>query len=403
MWWLYLWFLAGVSGLAHRRVSLSLVRNSSQSGYEAYQHPILQYATSVVVQASLGNQTLGLMPDTGSFDVLISSVLCEKCSSKKYRTTESKNFRISSPLQKSTFHFGPGDVTALRAYDSFVAGPFEVAKMPLWLISGISPGLYEAFATPEFDGLLGLGLSRSSAAEEMGVQSYSFCLQTFVSSWFSSGFLHWNGRDNLNFLWSEPIQSTDDFHWQLAPREVTLGTEDFCNGRCSAVLDSGTSILAAPSSVAVRLERSLPEVPANCSLEGLPSLTMQLTGGRKIIFPPSAYVMKLHGNYREFDSLALDGSIVWRRPKTNSTSSEACAPIFQITRSGHWILGLPFFRQYAVHFDRREKAMSFATNTGGTCGSGSSLSVHKHQGAHSALGVVAVDAADLSKALKRRE
>jgi hypothetical protein len=360
----------------------------------------------LVVQASLGNQTLGLMPDTGSFDVLISSVLCEKCRSKKYRATESKAFHFSSPLKKSTFHFGPGDVTALRAYDSFAAGPFEVAKMPLWLISGISPGLYEAFATPEFDGLLGLGLSYSTAAEEMSVKSYSLCLQTFVSSWFSSGFLHWNGRDDHNFRWSDPIHSTDDFHWQLDLREVTFSNQSLslCSGQCTAVLDSGTSIIAAPSSSAFSLEMSLPEVPANCSLDGLPTLVLQLTGGRELMLPPSAYVVKLGGNHEAFESLAQNGTIVWRRPKTNgtnATSSKACAPMFQITRSGHWILGLPFFRQYAVDFDRREKSMSFATNTGGTCGPSTSLAVHRHKS--NPYGVVEVDATDLSKALKRRQ
>lgn len=396
---LHLWLLAVVSSLASKKARLTLARNSSKLGFEAYQHPIIQYATSMVIQTSLGNQTLRLVPDTGSFDLLISSVLCEKCKSKKYRATESKSFHIATPLKQNTFHFGTGDLTALRAYDSFAAGPFEVAKMPLWLISSISPGLEAAFATPEFDGLLGLGLSRSSAAEEMGVRSYTFCLQTFVSSWFSGGFLHWNGRDDHNFQWSEAIHSMDSFHWQLEPREVKLGTHELCNGRCSAVLDSGTSILAAPNSAALRLERSLPEVPGNCSLEGLPSLTMRLSGGRDVVFPPSAYVMKLDGNYTVFDSLALDGAIVWRRPQDGS--SRPCAPMFQITRSGHWILGLPFFRQYAVHFDRREKAMRFATNKGGTCGPGSSFSARKH--AANPQGAVEVDSTQLFQALKRRE
>lgn len=375
-------------------------RNSTKMGYE---HPILQYATSVVIQASLGNQTLALMPDTGSFDVLISSVLCEKCRSKRYRATESKTFKFESPMKTNTFHFGTGDVTALQAYDDFTAGPFFVPQMPVWLISGITPGLYAAFGTPEFDGLLGLGLSRSSAAEEMGIRSFSVCLQTFVSSWFSGGFLHWNGRDEHNFQWSTPMRSVDDFHWQLEPRQIKLGTHQVCNGPCSAVLDSGTSILAAPSSSALHLKRSLPEVPSNCSLEGLPSLVMQLTDGRELILSPASYVMKLQGNYDVFDSLASSGKIVWRRPaanSSNSTRSRTCVPMFQITSSGHWILGMPFIREYAVHFDRDAKTMSFATNKGGMCGSGSSFSAKKPNGNPS--GIVEVDSTDLFQALKRR-
>jgi len=139
-------------------------KNNAQQGY---QHSILQYATSMAIETFLGNQSLRLMPDTGSFDVLVSSVLCTKCKSKKYRVTESPDFSLESPTKEHTFHFGSGDVEAVQAYDRFDAGPFTVAKMPLWLISSISPSLYEAFGSTEFDGLLGLGLSRSSAAEQM--------------------------------------------------------------------------------------------------------------------------------------------------------------------------------------------------------------------------------------------
>lgn len=366
----------------------------------AYRHPILQYATSVVVQASLGQQTLGLIPDTGSFDVLVSSVLCEKCKSKKYRVTESSSFKLASPMKQTTFHFGPGDVTALQAYDRFEAGPFTISKMPVWLISQISPSLYPSFQSTEFDGLMGLGLSRSAVAEEMGVKSYTLCLQTFVSSWWSSGFLHWNGRDDHSFQWGPSIRSWDTFHWQVRASQIEFGDTWICSG-CTAVLDSGTSILAVPTYEALRLEKNLPEVPANCSLEGLPSLKMQLTGGQSLTLPPAAYVMKLHGDTEVFDGLEKDGAIVWRRPKSNTTGSQQCAPMFQITKSGHWILGMPFFREYAAHFDRRKKSMSFAKNKGGKCGPGSSFSAHHAPQAY-ASGVVEVESSDLAKALERR-
>lgn len=415
MSWLCVFLLVTASGLVrallHNEAGKALSRkpsslqnrtrtNSSKMGY---QHPILQYATSLVIQTSLGNQTLGLMPDTGSFDVLVSSVLCEKCKSKRYRATESPNFKLGSPMKTNTFHFGTGDVTAVRAYDRFSAGPFTVPKMPLWLISEISPSLYEAFATTEFDGLMGLGLSRSSVAEEMGVQSFSLCLQTFVSAWWSGGHLHWNGRDESNFQWSQSVQSKDDFHWQLQPSRVQLGAQQLCSSSCSAVLDSGTSILAAPSSVAARLQTALPVVPANCSMEKLPSLKIQLTDGQTLLLPPSAYVIKLHGNTDVFDSMARDGTIVWRKPeplKGNATESQRCAPMFQITKSGHWILGMPFFREYAVHFNRIQQSMSFAENKGGQCGPGSSLTGREPTA--NLPGVVEVDSSDLAKALERR-
>lgn len=362
---------------------------------QGYQHSILQYATSMAIETFLGNQSVRLMPDTGSFDVLVSSVLCTKCKSKKYRVTESSDFSLEVPTKEHTFHFGSGDVQAVQAYDRFDAGPFTVPKMPLWLISSISPSLYEAFGSTEFDGLLGLGLDRSSAAEQMRVTSFSLCLQPFVSSWFSGGTLRWNGRDEHSFEWSPSVTSMDSFHWQVQAEGVKLGTSHV--GAGSIVFDTGTSILAAPKDSAYHLEKALPEVPANCSLEGIPSLTMKLTDGQLLTLSPSAYVIKLGGNTDVFDTMAKEGTIVWRKPKTDESK---CAPMFQITQSGHWILGMPFFREYAVHFDRIQMSMSFAKNKGGTCGPGSSFALRKPDVNH--VGVVEVDSSVLAKALERR-
>lgn len=351
------------AALQQEEISSSLPAKSMHSG-TSWVHPVVQYATTVVVPVSLGNQTVDLMPDTGSFDVLVTSSLCKECSSK-YKATHSADFHLDSPVQSKTFHFGSGDLEAVHAFDHFEAGPYEVQQMPMWLISKLSPELYDAFDSSEMQGVLGLGLMRSIAAEEMGIHQFSLCLHTFnVNSWWNGGVVHWNGRaESLD--WSPQLSTTSDFHWKLDTHSVHLGHVEICGSRCSAIVDSGTSILAVPQQKAFLARQALPHISDDCDLVGLPDLQLSFAHGVVINLPPSTYVMKfqdLH-DMQKFSNLADAGLIVWRRP----TGSTLCAPVLQVTSSTSWVLGMPLFRAYAVHFDRLTKAISFGKNEGGTC------------------------------------
>lgn len=357
-----------------------------------WRQPVVQRAVSAVVALELGGQSVDLLLDTGSFDLLLASALCESCGGHVFRTGRSKSFRFGRPLEKRTFHFGSGDIAAVKGYDNLTVGPYNAVQLPFWLISSeLSKEVRSVWPAHEFDGVLGLGLKRSTVPERLGVNSFSLCLTQggTTESWgasgsaLSGGFLHWNGRDeSLPWGESQPVaQSVRDswMHWELRAPYINLGHERLCGRECRVALDAGTGLLAVPADSAQRLAAALPEIPPNCSLSGLPHLRMDLPRGGAVELPPSAYVTRLGSAERDtFAELARRGRIVWRESRNASSASlintssvspptGGCAALFMVSAGPRWILGLPLFREYSVHFDRLQRRVSLAENHGGRC------------------------------------
>lgn len=349
---------------------------------------------------------MDLMTDTGSFDLLVTSILCEECGETDYKASQSPDFRLESPVKSKTFHFGSGDLEAMRAFDRFQAGPFDVKQMPMWLISKLSTELYDAFRSSEMQGVLGLGLLRSTAAQEMGINQFSLCLHRFsAKSWWNGGVLHWNSRDE-SLDWSSPIATTSDFHWRLKAQSISLGTTNVCKSEsdCSAIVDSGTSILAVPRQTASLLQQALPVIPDDCDIGLLPDLELSLAHGVLLKLPPSAYVMKFKDTHDmgKFSDLADAGLIIWRKPTWNTL----CAPVLQVTSNPSWVLGMPLFRAYAVLLDRRAETVSFARNEDGFCkqDSRSAFLLYRRKSKHMELdSAVEVPAKAFIASLQRRE
>merc|ERR1740138_816877 len=67
---------------------------------------------------------------------------------------------------------------------------------------------------------------------------------------------------------------------------VSLG----CKDGCGAVVDTGTSLIAAPPDVIARVEQEMLKLDEDCSNLGeLPDLVFNL-GGREFSLPPDAYI-----------------------------------------------------------------------------------------------------------------
>lgn len=109
-----------------------------------------------------------------------------------------------------------------------------------------------------------------------------------------------------------------------------------CRHGCAAVLDSGTSLLAAPSSIVLALQRFLDEELRGrpCSakhVKSLPDLAFEL-GGVKLRLPATSYA-------------GTD-------PEGGTGCVALLSAVDKETQFGPmWIFGLPFFRQYYTTFD----------------------------------------------------
>jgi len=137
---------------------------------------------------------------------------------------------------------------------------------------------------------------------------------------------------------------------RLSPEQRAAAGALLCGRGCVAVLDSGTSLISAPSHALQGLELLLPELQRDCSnFEELPDLALELDG-RLVTLPPESYVLRLGGRF-------VDALSVWERLhiKPNLTVPDQCFYGF-LNMDAHtdfgplWVLGMPFFRIFHVTF-----------------------------------------------------
>ena len=99
-----------------------------------------------------------------------------------------------------------------------------------------------------------------------------------------------------------PTESTE-VGLDLAPAQQEAAGTLLCRDGCAAVLDSGTSLIAAPSYALQGLAFIVPQVHENCSnFEEMPTLELHL-GGRRVLLPPEAYIFRLTGTLAEARSV----------------------------------------------------------------------------------------------------
>ena len=167
-----------------------------------------------------------------------------------------------------------------------------------------------------------------------------------------------------------------DGYWQVQVVAVRIGntTLGLCaDGSCRAILDTGTSLLTFPkalhAALLLEIEMGCKETDCllklqqqeTCNCTAMASLPdIQLTiGNQPVSLSPSTYMGEMMvrttkdlGKMGPFEIIAKG---VGKR----------CIPLFSAmdsqTNLGYLvILGMPFFREYAVRFDRPGRGMSVA-------------------------------------------
>lgn len=321
----------------------------------------LQQATSVTLtefmgvqyhgDLTIGGQTLPLIYDTGSFDVLVISSLCGNCKAKVpiYEPAKSKTLRKGTEAKQEMF-FGSGPVTVQENNEKISFGdgrsPLVLRKAPFWQVLEHDLKPWKAPGGASFAGIFGLPMVQDSPDHPAGTSADDTVLKLLQLHQFaiclgplpmSPGYVTFDPK--LEALESSPGFKTVDVvgkvHWGVTLSNVALGnaTADvICNPTCGAIVDSGTSLIGAPKHAIGLLNQVLKNLAADCSnLAELPHLRFRL-GDKDFLLPPEGYVLKVHGGV-------------------------ACTPAFQEVERGSpfgpvWLLGLPFLRYHYVVFDR---------------------------------------------------
>jgi len=300
---------------------------------------------------SIGEQAVNAVYDTGSFELLVLSRSCGHCgdASAFYDSAASKAHKYGN---MSVMHsFGSGTLYSKEAYDTVRNGPYKALNAPFWEVYDANMPVLKNSHIESIAGLapfpshfdqMHLHGSNSEAYASiqagLNINSFAICLGSEPES---AGHIVWNDNSpsTASDSFSEiPLMLESAPHWTAPLQNVRLGDEVLgCDGHCGGIIDSGTSLLAVPQPVAIKLQGMVSKLFTDCSdLSSLPHLHFRL-GGVELSLPPDSYVYRTQGG--------SDGS-----------SCKALVMTLDLPESEElgqmWILGMPFLRKYYTVFEQ---------------------------------------------------
>nr|DBA15482.1 TPA: hypothetical protein GDO54_004685 [Pyxicephalus adspersus] len=300
-------------------------------------------------------QSFTVIFDTGSSNLWVPSVYCS--------SPACTNHHMFNPQQSSTFQatntpvsiqYGTGSMSGFLGYDTVQVGNIQITNQ-IFGLSQSEPGSFLYYSP--FDGILGLAFPSLASSQATPVfdnmwnqglipqdlfsvylssqgQSGSFVLFGGVDTSYYSGSLNW-------------VPLTAETYWQITLDSISIGGQVIaCSGSCQAIVDTGTSLIAGPSTPIANIQYyigasqdSSGQYVINCNnISNMPNVVFTINGVQYPL-PASAYVRQ---------------------------SQQACSSGFQAmnlpTSSGDlWILGDVFIREYYVVFDRANNYVAMAS------------------------------------------
>jgi len=337
-----------------------------QHGSRVYKQTLHNYQNvQYFADFDIGGQSISGIFDTGSFELLVRSSRCAQCvhPTPPYTHDKSKSYSKNGTMAKHVF--GSGPCVSMMGYETVSVGPVLKAEgQAFW---EIVDHRIQVLNTAKFAAIVGIGPNFAAQNSEKtllmnyGITSFSICLRKPSGS---EGYL----------TWGAPIEKTGrvtarvigQHHWVTPLSGVSFsspgGPQALCDASqpCAAILDSGTSLIAAPGLALMALSEQIPEIKQDCSnLEALPMLRFTIDG-HALELPPQAYVMRVTGAVMEANDI---WDVLFFKPSIRRV--DMCMPAFMqidmMSQHGPvWILGMPFFRYFHTTFDREERAMHVA-------------------------------------------
>uniref|UniRef100_A0A672GDU5 Cathepsin E-like n=1 Tax=Salarias fasciatus TaxID=181472 RepID=A0A672GDU5_SALFA len=299
-------------------------------------------------------QNFSVVLDTGSADLWVPSTYCvsETCAvHHRFRAFDSSTFHHDG--RQFGIHYGSGHLLGVTARDTLEIGGMTILNQEFGE-SVYEPG--SSFLLAKFDGVLGLAYPR--LAEILGNPVFdNLMVQEIVEEPVFSFYINGSSRGGElllggtdESLYVEPINwlpVTDKGYWQIKMDSVSVqGVNSLCPHGCPAIIDTGTSLIAAPTNETVALHHLIGATPTNigefvidCArLSSLPHVTFVL-GGQEYTLSAQQYDVF---NGREFCFSGFQANDI-------------------MTPEGPlWILGDVFLRQYYSIFDRGQDRVGLA-------------------------------------------
>ncbi|GMN36364.1 hypothetical protein TIFTF001_005971 [Ficus carica] len=208
--------------------------------------------------------------DTGSSNMWVPSAKCYFSVAcyfhARYKSSQSKTYKKNGT--DAAIQYGTGAISGFFSKDDVKVGDL-VVKNQEFIEATSEPGV--TFLVAKFDGILGLGFQEISVGNAVPVW-YNMVEQGLVkepvfSFWLNrkageeeGGELVFGGVDPKHFKGKHTyVPVTRKGYWQFGMGDVLIGGKPtgYCSGGCSAIADSGTSLLAGPSTVIAMINRAI--------------------------------------------------------------------------------------------------------------------------------------------------
>ncbi|KAF5729078.1 aspartic proteinase-like [Tripterygium wilfordii] len=208
--------------------------------------------------------------DTGSSNLWVPSAKCYFSVAcylhSKYKSSESSTYKKNG--ESAAIQYGSGAISGFFSYDNIKVGDL-VVKNQEFIETTKEPGL--TFLVAKFDGILGLGFEEISVGNATPVW-YNMIKQGLIKDPVFSFWLNRNAEEEeggeIVFGGVDPnhykgehtyVPVTQKGYWQFDMGDVLIDDKPtgYCGDGCSAIADSGTSLLAGPSTVVTMINHAI--------------------------------------------------------------------------------------------------------------------------------------------------
>ncbi|VDD82466.1 unnamed protein product [Mesocestoides corti] len=290
--------------------------------------------------------------DTGSSNLWVPSKKCSWLDIACWVHHQYDSEKSSSYKKNGTdfsIHYGTGSLTGFLSTDTVKLSDIRVPDQT-FAEATQQPGI--VFVMAKFDGILGMGFS-SLSVDSVEPVFYNLVRRNLVAQPVNStdvigGEIMIGGIDERYI--DGPIiytQVTREAYWEFRVQGITVNGVPLCEGGCSAIADTGTSLIAGPTESVRRLAAEVKARPfpggiyiVPCNLVStLPIVTFTIES-TEFTLAPEDYILKVNQFGR---TVCLLGFMALDVP-------------------GHpmWILGDIFLGKYYSIFDLGQKRLGFA-------------------------------------------